>query len=98
MVITKNKNQGFHSTVRFAQQLHGELVALESRSLPRQRARWPWITKFLKEKVVVAEARVELVLVKKIGQEHRLIRNVPDQISGPLQKLQLGPEVGLYAV
>ena len=29
---------------------HGELVLLETKSLPRRGARWPWLTKFLKEK------------------------------------------------
>ena len=72
---------------------HGELVLLESRSLPRKLARWPWKTKFLREGELVAEARVDLVLVKKVAKEHCLIRNVPKQISSPLLKLQLGPDL-----
>ena len=70
--------------------LHGELILLESRSLPRELARWPWLTKFFRDGELVAEARVDLVLVKKFSTGHRLIRNVPNQISSHLLKLQLG--------
>ena len=71
--------------------LHGEEVLLESRSLPRKFARWPWKTQFLSNGLLVAEADVDLVLVRRVGTEHRLIRNVPNQISNSLLKLQLGP-------
>ena len=69
---------------------HGEIVVLESRSLGRKLARWPWLTRFLRDGEVVAEAKVDLVLVRKIGQDYRLMRKVPDQISETLRKLQLG--------
>jgi len=72
---------------------HGEVVVLESRSLARQFARWPWKTQFLRNGEVVAEAKVELVLVKKVAQEYRLIRKVPDQIAKTLLKIQLGPKI-----
>ena len=72
---------------------HGELVLLESRSLPRKLARWPRRTKFFREGELVAEARVDLVLVEKVAKEHCLIRNVPKHISSPLLKLQLGPDL-----
>ena len=70
---------------------HGDLVVLESRALPRRFARWPWSTKFLRSGAVVAEASVELVVVKKVGNEHRLLRKIPDQIVNTLLKLQFGP-------
>ena len=49
---------------------HGDCVLLESRCLPRQRARWPWLTTFLKDDEIIADARVEFVLVKKIGGKY----------------------------
>ena len=69
---------------------HGDLVLLESLCLPRKGIRWPWVTKFLKDDVVVAEASVDLVLIKRSDNEHRLIRKIPDQIASPLLKLNLG--------
>ncbi len=72
---------------------HGEEVVLESRSLPRKLARWPWITKFLRSGVLVAEAWVDLVLVKKVREENHLIKTVPHHISSYLQKLQFGPDI-----
>ena len=72
---------------------HGDLVLLESRSLPRKFARWPWVTKFLRDGVLVAEAKVDLVLIKTIGKEHHLVRTVPNQISNYLLKLQLGQDL-----
>ena len=70
--------------------LHGEEVLLESCSLPRELARWPWLTKFFRDGVLVANAKVDLVLVEKFATGNRLIRNVPNQISSHLLKLQLG--------
>ena len=73
---------------------HGERVLLESKCLPRQLARWPWLTQFIRDGSVVAEAKVELVLVKKVGKGNRLVRNVPKDFSDALQKLQMGPAIG----
>ena len=72
---------------------HGELVTLESRSLPRQFARWPWETEFFRDGELIAKAKVDLVLVKKFGEDYRLIRKVPDHISKTLLKLELGPQL-----
>ena len=72
---------------------HGELILLESHSLPRELARWPWFTKFFRDGEIVAEARVDLVLVKKLSKGHRLMRNAPNQISSYFLKLQLGESV-----
>ena len=71
--------------------LHGQKVLLESLSLPRHFARWPWKTNFLSDGLVVAEANVDLVLVRRVGDAHHLIRNVPDKLSSYFLKLQRGP-------
>ena len=73
---------------------HGDRVLVASKSLPRQLARWPWLTQFIRDGSVVAEAKVELVLVKKVGKGNRLVRNVPKDFSDALQKLQMGPAIG----
>ena len=72
--------------------LHGQNVLLESACLPRQLARWPWKTNFLCNGVVVAEAHVNVVLVKRIGDKHQLIRNIPHQFGSYFLKLQSGPK------
>ena len=74
---------------------HGEIVLLESTCSPRKGARWPWLTSFIKENVVVAEARVELVLIRRSGENLRLVKSIPEQIASPLLKLQCGPELDL---
>ena len=70
---------------------HGEEALLESRCLPRQFLRWPWETKFFRDDEIVAEAKVELVLVKRDTKKNRLIKHVPNQFSNYLLKLQEGP-------
>ena len=77
----------------FSSLTHGELVLLESRALARNLARWPWRTIFLRNGEVVAEAKVDLVLVKKFGQQYRLVRKAPDHLSKTLLKLQFGPKI-----
>ena len=74
---------------------HGEIVLLESNCLPREGARWPWVTRFMKENDVVAKARVELVLIQRSGNNLRVIKSIPEQISSPLLKLQCGPSMDL---
>ncbi len=69
--------------------LHGDLVGLESWSLPQQGVRWPWVTNFLKGGDIAATARVDLVLVKRNSSRHQLVRRIPKEISLFLQKLQL---------
>ena len=71
--------------------LHGQSVLLESFSLPRQFARWPWKTNFLCDGMIVAEANVNLVLVRRAGGKNQLIRNIPNQFASYFVKLQSGP-------
>ncbi len=71
---------------------HGEKILLESRSLERDGARWPWQTNFLKkDDSLVAKARVELVLISQSDKGPRALRHVPDTISSALYDLQKGP-------
>ena len=72
---------------------HGESVLLESYSQPRKLARWPWSTKFIAKGSVVAEASVYLVLVRRLGDKHKLIRNIPNEFASYFLKLQLGPNL-----
>ncbi len=71
---------------------HGDEVLLESFCLPKQGVRWPWHTKFLKcDKSLVAEAWVDLVLVRKTDSGFNILRKVPEKILIALQDLQNGP-------
>ena len=72
---------------------HGDEVVIESEVLTRQRARWPWVSRFLKDGNIIAEARVELVLLERVGEEYILIRNPPEKILSYLSKLHLGPSL-----
>ena len=72
--------------------LHGEKILLESWALPRKGVRWPWYSKFLREgNILVAKAKVELVLTKTAGKRMIIRRHPPDQIQDLLLKLQAGP-------
>ena len=71
--------------------LHGQEVSLESFSWPRKMIRWPWTTKFFSEGVLFAEANVDLVLVRRVGGGHHVVRKIPNQISNYFLMLQSGP-------
>ena len=71
---------------------HGQSVLLESFSLPRKLARWPWTTNFICDGVVVAKANVNLVLVKRSREKNQMIRNIPNKFAGYFLKLQSGPQ------
>ncbi len=71
---------------------HGDEVLLESCLLPREGAKWPWHTRFKKEDgVFVAQASVDLVLVRFSGSKRQVIRKPPDYVFNALKNLQLGP-------
>ena len=70
---------------------HGQDVVLESLCLPRVKSKYPWSTSFLRDKVIIAEAMINLVLVKKMGNQFKLTREVPDFLSAGLDKLIIGP-------
>ncbi len=71
----------------------GEKVLLQSWPCDFKGIRWPWITKFYREEknlLLIAESKVELVLVEKKDKEFRIIRNPPDQIKYAMEKLTKG--------
>ncbi len=75
---------------------HGAEVHLESWALANKGVRWPWFSRFIQEdNDVVAEAYVDLVLVKTIGEgfKPKVVRKPPEQISKVLKRLQKGPEI-----
>ncbi len=73
---------------------HGDTVVLNSWSLRRQLARFPWETKFFKsDGLLVAEAFVDLVLVRSIGGGFRLVREMPDEFLYAFTNLQNGPNL-----
>ena len=66
--------------------MHGDLVILESRSLERQGVRWPWSCRFLREDELMAEAFVELVMMRR----GRLLRRAPPEFVATLHRLHCG--------
>lgn len=52
---------------------HGDEVCVESHCSGRQGVRWPWFSRFVCKGTVVAEATVNLVMVR----EGRVLRSVP---------------------
>jgi acyl-CoA thioester hydrolase len=74
--------------------LHGELVELRSRVLPRRGPRLPWHSRFmLADGVVAAEARVELVLVAGPaggGGGRSLQRRWPEDLGAAVERLAAG--------
>ena len=72
---------------------HGEEVVLESICMPPQGVRWQWRTTFLRNgRELVAEARVQLVLIMNSIEGHRLLRKVPPRLEKALFELQLGQD------
>ena len=66
--------------------MHGDLVILESRCLERQGVRWPWSCRFLREDELMAEAFVELVMMRR----GRLLRCAPPELSDAMNRLRCG--------
>ena len=50
--------------------------------------RWPWITRLRREQELVAEARVDLVMLNGAG---RVLRRPPSELEGVMQRLLVGP-------
>ncbi len=72
--------------------LHGDKVLVESWCDKPKGVRWRWRTAFKRENgSTAAEARVELVLVSKVGEEFHLKRNIPKKFSSAFSRLQKGP-------
>ncbi|HJN34687.1 MAG TPA: acyl-CoA thioesterase [Prochlorococcus sp.] len=75
---------------------HGEVVVLESWSLPCDGVRWPWFTVFATEAGDrVADAQVDLVLVNVMSLRRRVLRHPPEPLASALRQLQKGPELHL---
>ena len=66
---------------------HGDQIVLESQCGSQSGVRWPWRSRFVLDGQVMAEARVELVIVG----DGRLLRQPPDAIRPALNALQGGP-------
>ncbi len=71
---------------------HGELVELRSQVQPRRALRLPWISRFmLSGERLMAEARVELALVRRQGEGLQLVRRYPPELERAFQRLIDGP-------
>ena len=66
---------------------HGDQIVLESQCGSQSGVRWPWRSRFVLDGQVMADARVELVIVG----DGRLLRQPPDAIRPALNALQGGP-------
>ena len=66
---------------------HGDQIVLESQCGSQSGVRWPWRSRFVLDGQVMAEARVELVILG----DGRLLRQPPDAIRPALNALQGGP-------
>ena len=62
---------------------HGDEVSVESRCSGRQGVRWPWASRFVCRDNVVAEATVNLVMVR----EGRVLRRVPSELKEVMDQL-----------
>ncbi len=72
--------------------LHGDIAILKSWVSPRNGVRIPWRTIFTKgDEIILAEAFVELVLVKSYTVDRSLIRKIPEQLEIPFLNLIKGP-------
>ena len=67
---------------------HGDQIVLESQCGSQSGVRWPWRSRFVLDGQVMADARVELVIVG----DGRLLRQPPHAIRPALAALQRGPE------
>ena len=65
----------------------GDQIVLESQCGSQSGVRWPWRSRFVLDGQVMADARVELVIVG----DGRLLRQPPDAIRPALDALQGGP-------
>ena len=66
--------------------MHGDLVILESRCLERQGVRWPWSCRFLRDGELMAEALVELVMMRR----GRVLRRTPPELADAMGRLRRG--------
>ena len=73
--------------------IHGEKVLLTSQFKLKNKIRLTCQTLFLKQNGdIAAEAKIGLVVVKKINDSIKLVRDLPLQIKNILLKLEEGPK------
>ncbi len=70
---------------------HGEKLVLKSYCLPPNGLRLPWKTLFLRDGELMAQANVDLVLIKVGRSGKKLLRKFPADLSKALLDLQKGP-------
>jgi len=68
----------------------GDEVVLTSVSSAQKGVRWPWLTRFVRNGVCVAEASVELVLVS-VRPDRRVLRRPPEAVALAFRTLAQGP-------
>ena len=80
-------------TIKYKDYLrHGDEVLLENFALKQDGVRWLWKTNFLGDGLkLFAEAKVELVVVRKIDEDYRIVRELPDFLQEAIDKINLGP-------
>ena len=62
---------------------HGDEVRVESRCCAQQGVRWPWASHFVRGGTVVAEATVQLVMLR----QGRVLRRVPSELQQVMNQL-----------
>jgi len=79
--------------IKYRQSLrHGDRVVLESVALPRRGVRWPWMARFcLPDGTCMAEAEVELVILRREGEGAAVLRRPPAELQEGLLVLVQGP-------
>ena len=70
---------------------HGDLITLESRLLASKGARFPWVCRFLRDGQLLADADVDLVLVRRSGDGMSIVRRVPEELRSAVDALRSPP-------
>lgn len=75
--------------IRYREALRlGDAVVLSSRSEPQKGVRWPWRTRFLRHGVCIAEAQVDLVLLRMDSRQ--VLRRPPESVAQAFALLRQG--------
>ena len=77
--------------IRYREALRlGDAVVLSSQSEPQKGVRWPWRTRFLRRGVCIAEAQVDLVLLRTDSRQ--VLRHPPESLAQAFAALLQGPQ------
>ena len=77
--------------IRFREALRlGDAVVLSSQAEPQKGVRWPWRTRFLRRGVCIAEAQVDLVLLRT--DTRQVLRHLPESVAQSFAALRQGPQ------